>query len=311
MIAVFELFAAPLIAAVCPAPKLIVAEMLEPLTDPDSVPLEKQGDPANVSVPVSTLPDCVKFADNEPKTKRYSLEFQDPNHVPPSPTGAVTVKIAAADTPPPGAGLLTTTAQAPVPPTSNAVNVICKWLLSTKVTECVRVQKVTVDEGRKPLPLIVTVREELLPSGAEDGVRLIIAGLGFIGATVKAIGNELPPPGAGLLTTTAHAPVPARSVTLNVICKWLPSTKVAVCGTVQNVTVEVATKPVPLIVTVKGPLPDRAEDGERLVIVGTGLEGTGDWTAIVTVLDVIPPIERITGTELPDDTPSGTCTFIW
>jgi hypothetical protein len=82
------------------------------------------------------------------------------------------------------------------------------------------VQNVAVDKGRKPLPLIVSVREPL-PSDADDGDRLVITGLGFDGVTENVIGWELPPPGAGLVTTIRRVPADAKSEVLSVANNWL------------------------------------------------------------------------------------------
>jgi hypothetical protein len=168
---------------------------------------------------------------------------------------------------------------------------------------------VTVEELRNPLPCIVSVNGPL-PDRADDGERLVMVGAGLEGRGIgKLTPPDTPPPGAGLLTTTVQAPVPARSEALSVICRWLPSTNVTACGTVQNVTDDDAMKPLPVIVSVNGPLPDRAEDGVRLVIEGCGFGRVSDWTAIVTVFDVASPIWITTGTEFPEGAPAGTRTL--
>jgi hypothetical protein len=114
--------------------------------------------------------------------------------------------------------------------------------------------------------------------------------------TVKVTGGELPPAGAGLVTTTANVPALARSALLSVMDSWLALTNVAVCGDPLNVTVEEATKPLPVIVRVSAPLPAEAEDGDRLATVGAGLLAA--CTVKLTGAEVPPPgagFETVTG----------------
>ena len=59
---------------------------------------------------------------------------------------------------------------------------------------------------------------------------------------------------------------------LRVTVSWLALTKVAECCDLLNVTVEAVMKPLPLMVSVSGPLLALAEEGDKLVITGTGFD---------------------------------------
>ena len=107
---------------------------------------------------------------------------------------------------------------------------------------------------------------------ADDGVKLVIKGWGLAGGeTVKLTGLELPPPDAGLLTMTGKVPTAARSAVLRVIVSWLLPTEERGWGELLYVTVDDAMKPLPLIVSVNGPVPAVADDGDRPVMAGCGL----------------------------------------
>jgi hypothetical protein len=214
----------------------------------------------------------------------------------------VIVKVAV-EVPPPGRGLLTTTSQLPVAERSDAVSVIVSWPLLTNNAGCKMPLKVTVDEPMNPLPLIVnTSRPEL--TVADVGDKPVIDGWGLSAAvTVKLTDCELPPPGGGLFTMRGKVPTAARSEALRFILSWLLPTEESRWGTPLNITVDAAIKPVPLIVSVNGPVPTVADDGDRPVIAGCGL-GKG-WIASVTAFDVTPPLETMTGTAGPVAIPVG------
>ncbi len=87
---------------------------------------------------------------------------------------------------------------------------------------------VTVAPDTKLDPLMVTVRPGE-PAGAESGESEVIAGGG--GVTVKFTELELPPPGDGLVTTTAYVPALARSLAVRSIVSSVELTKVTGCPT--------------------------------------------------------------------------------
>jgi hypothetical protein len=176
-----------------------------------------------------------------------------------------TTKVTAFDGPPPGLGLETTTAKLPTAPTSEALSEIVSWPLFTNVAAWDTPLKVTVDDAIKPLPLTVRIREAL-PAEAEDGDRLVIVGSGLLAAcTVKPAATDVPPPGAGFETVTGKVPALARSFVGTAAVSSLRFTKVVARGVPLKFTVEEVINPLPLIVSVSGPLPVEAEAGDRLV----------------------------------------------
>jgi hypothetical protein len=114
------------------------------------------------------------------------------------------------------------------------------------------------------------------PAALELGFSELIAGTGMFPVKVKFTAFEVPPPGAGLVTVTATVPgeVTAAAGTVAVSC--LKLTTVAESVTPPKLTIEPATKFVPLIVSMKlPPLPAPALVGEIAVIVGVGFCGRG------------------------------------
>jgi hypothetical protein len=87
---------------------------------------------------------------------------------------------------------------------------------------------------------------------------------------VKSIAFEEPPPGAGLVTVTAGVPVEAMAAAGMAAVNCVELTKVVVGTDPPKLTIEDATKFVPLIVSVKAGLPATTLFGEIVVIVGVG-----------------------------------------
>jgi hypothetical protein len=84
----------------------------------------------------------------------------------------------------------------------------------------------------------------------------------------------VPPPGDGFTTTIASLPATCVSVSSTATVSCVELTYVVVRAFPLRVTEELTTKPVPLRVTVRAPLPASALVGERLVSVGTGFGAT-------------------------------------
>ena len=85
---------------------------------------------------------------------------------------------------------------------------------------------------------------------------------------VKIIALEVPPPGAGLVTVTAGVPAEAMLAAGMAAVNCVELTKVVASADPPKLTIEAATKFVPLIVSVKAALPATALFGEIVVIVG-------------------------------------------
>ena len=129
---------------------------------------------------------------------------------------AKTVKLAGLELPPPGGGLITTTAKFPANARSETLRIIDSEPPFKKEAAWATPLKVTVDKAMNPLPLSVSVRGALDAAGVEAGDRLVITGCGLF-VTVKVIELELPPPGGGLLTTTAKLPAVEKSDAVRVM----------------------------------------------------------------------------------------------
>ena len=98
---------------------------------------------------------------------------------------------------------------------------------------------------------------------------------------------EVPPPGVGLKTVTLAVPVVAMSAARIEAVTCVEETYVVVRPEPFHLTTELEMKLVPLTVKVKAAPPAVADEGLRLVVVGTGLSGT--LIVKVWVLEVPPP----------------------
>jgi hypothetical protein len=89
---------------------------------------------------------------------------------------------------------------------------------------------------------------------------------------VKLIALEVPPPGAGLVTVTPGVPVEAMLAAGMAAVNCVELTNVVAGADPPKLTIEPATKFVPLIVSVKAAPPATVLLGEIAVIVGVGLD---------------------------------------
>src|SRR3990172_1120917 len=127
------------------------------------------------------------------------------------------LKVNALEVPPPGAELFTVTVAIPLLDTSVAA--IC-------AVTCVGLIKLvfrfspfhwTTVPLTKLLPLTVSVNP-LLPSKIRLGERLLTVGTGLL--TMRLANVEVPPPGAGLKTSTRQVPATARSAWVIWASNW-------------------------------------------------------------------------------------------
>jgi hypothetical protein len=107
----------------CPA-KVAVRARVFPMIVPETTPVPKHGEEVSVIVPETLEPVWNRFAESEPRSAGITIEPQVPFQFPVRLTGAVTVNIAAGEFPPPGGGLVTTTAKAPEKARSSAFTVM-------------------------------------------------------------------------------------------------------------------------------------------------------------------------------------------
>jgi hypothetical protein len=87
---------------------------------------------------------------------------------------------------------------------------------------------------------------------------------------VKFTAFEVPPPGAGLVTVTADVPVETMLEAEIAAVNCVEFTNVVVGAAPPKLTIEAATKFVPLTESVKAAPPATALFGEIVVIVGVG-----------------------------------------
>src|SRR5271154_3556843 len=92
---------------------------------------------------------------------------------------------------------------------------------------------------------------------------------------MKSIAMEVPPPGAGLLTVTAIVPVEAMLAAGMAAVNCVELTNVVAGADPPKLTIEAATKLVPLIVSVEAAPPATEVFGEIEVIAGEVIAGVG------------------------------------
>jgi hypothetical protein len=105
--------------------------------------------------------------------------------------------------------------------------------------------------------------------------------------TVKFIGLDVPPPGAGLVTVTASVALEATLDAGMAAVSWVELTNVVTGAAPPKLTVDAASKFVPLIVSVNAAPPATPVFGEIVVIVGAGLDWLGGGGSIGDGL--VPP----------------------
>ena len=126
--------------------------------------------------------------------------------------GTVMVKLAAAEAPPPGAGLNTVICAVPVLAMSVAGICALNVVALPKVVERSAPFQRTVAPLTKFVPLTVRVKAAP-PAAREFGFRLVMAGTGLVCALiVKVSAAVTPPPGRGLKTVTCAEPALAISL---------------------------------------------------------------------------------------------------
>ena len=131
----------------------------------------------------------------------------------------------------------------------------------------------TTEPLTKLVPLTVSVKADP-PAVAEEGLMLVVVGTGLSGTLiVKVWAFEVPPPGVGLKTVTWAVPAVAMSAARIDAVTWVEETYVVVRFVPFHLTTELEMKFVPFTVRVKPAPPAVADEGLRLVVVGTGLSG--------------------------------------
>jgi hypothetical protein len=193
-------------------------------------------------------------------------------------SGLLTVKVAAAEVPPPGAGFVTVTLTVLGVAISVARIAAVNWVALTNVVAFAAPLKFTVAPLTKPVPVTVRVKAAP-PAVALLGESEVMTGGGLV--TLKLTPAEVPPPGAGLVTVTGNVPTVAISAVVIAAVTWVELTKVVILADPLKFTVAPLTKFVPVTVRVNAAPPAVALEGERAVIAGTGLLTVSVWVALV------------------------------
>lgn len=124
-------------------------------------------------------------------------------------TGLFSVKFAATDAPPPGAGLVTVTGSVPpVTISDTRIDAVTCAALTNVVVSALPL-KFTTAPLTKPVPFTVSVNAAP-PAVPLDGDSVVIAGSGLF--TAKFVPADLPPPGVGLVTVIGNDPLFTISV---------------------------------------------------------------------------------------------------
>ena len=125
----------------------------------------------------------------------------------------------------------------------------------------------TTDDDKKPVPFTVKVNVEL-PTKVDTGDILVIVGSGL--TIVKVTVLEVPPPGNGLNTVMLNVPVAVRSDAGIDAVSCIEFTNEVDLSLPFHLTTDEEIKLDPLTVRVKAELLVVVDDGDILIIIGTG-----------------------------------------
>ncbi len=181
---------------------------------------------------------------------------------------SVTLNDAFPEVPPPGAGLVTVTLKVPVAAISPAVIAAVTCVALTNVVALAAPLKFTTEDELRFVPFTVSVKD-VPPFMAPVGESVVTVGTGLF--AVNDALPEVPPPGAGFVTVTLNVPAVAISAGVIEAVTCVADTKVVVLAFPLKFTTDVATKLVPLTVSVNAAPPAVPLAGETVVIVGRGL----------------------------------------
>ena len=187
-----------------------------------------------------------------------------------------TVKICEAEVPPPGPGVVTTTAKVPDVLKSAAVSSIASCADETNIVVRARPLKYTCELATKDEPLM-TRRKGCACMVTIVGEMVDSTGSGLL--TVKPCEVDVPTP--GLLTVTESVPAVARFVAGMIAVSCVAETYVVLMAVPLTRTCELAVKKVPVSVMVVAAEPTSVEVGEMDVSVGAGFEMVNDSRLLI------------------------------
>src|SRR5499427_5501278 len=167
-------------------------------------------------------------------------------------------------------GLVTTTAGVPWLATSVACNATLTCVAESTVTVRAWPPTVAVAPAAKPVPVTVSVKAAL-PAVTLAGLRVLMLGVGFTGATVSGRAADVPPPGAGVNTVMLGVPAAATSLAGMAAVSCVDETNVVVRLAPLTWTIEPLVKLEPVAVRVKAAPPAEAVLGLMLERIGAGV----------------------------------------
>ncbi len=185
-------------------------------------------------------------------------------------TGALMLKVADPEVPPPGVGFTTDTVALPAAARSPTGMVACNWVGLVEVIVRLELFHITCEVEMNPLPVTVSVKA-VAPAVAETGEMLPITGVGFTLAIVNVWLAEVPPPGVGLNTVTRTVPAEAMSDAAIDAVNCVALTYDVGRLEPFHCTALFVVKALPFTVREKEADPGSAEAGEMVTNVGAGL----------------------------------------
>ena len=161
----------------------------------------------------------------------------------------------------------------------------------------------TTEPATKLVPLTTRVNAAP-PAFALVGDSEVTAGTGLGGVLMlKVSPPEVPPPGAGDVTSTGAVPAVATSAARTAACSWVLLTKVVARAAPFHSTTEPPTKPLPFTVSANAAAPAFTPVGDSEVTAGSGLalavmvnvsvpEVPPTGAGVKTVTDAVPAVAR-------------------
>ena len=195
--------------------------------------------------------------------------------------GLLTVNVTDVEVPPPGEGVKTVIDNRAPVAASDAGMAALSWVLLTNVVVRVEPLTCTTEPLTKLPPLTVSVNAPL-PAVVLLGEMFDKDGAGLTTASVN--GDDVPPPGAALLTVMERFPGDATSLAGMDAVSWVELTNVVVRADPLTCTSDPLTKLLPLTVSVNPARPADTLAGEML-----DMEGAGLLTASESADEVPPP----------------------
>jgi hypothetical protein len=195
------------------------------------------------------------------------------------------VKVAAAETPPPGTGLATVTFTEPALARSAAVNAMVSWVALCTVVGRGLPANEAMELCRNPVPVTTTLRAPL-PAVTDGGESEVIEGTGLSTTTLGLLEPEVCP--SGLATEIAkEPPIAAREAGTTAFSSVALTYVVARLVAFQEAALP-ETKPLPLICRAKAAEPAGMVAGATEVIAGGADAGVPGGFGVLGGFGVVP-----------------------